>query len=574
MSTTAELSRWLLKVTRPVLKPLGASVGFRHLDQVTGLAMLGLGAGAVARLIASKAGLTEGDARWLPGSIAGLVITLVVLSLLKGLARYLEQFFGHLVAFKALELLRVQLYRALTPQAPMVLQRATSGDLLVRATKDIDRVEVFFAHTFPPAVTAITIPLLAVLGVGGWVSWPVAGALAAGLAVSAVLLPLLGFVRTQQAAGQSAWLRGRLGQHVTDSMQGMAEITGYGHTGRRLDEMTALDDQIGAAQRSRGNLQAVRAGSQTVVRAATTLAVTLVGLAGDLGIVPLAIVVALSWKLFDTTAAVTDFMSGLDASLAAAARVHEIIVAAPTVSDPALPARMPDGPLSVVWRRVSYQYPGGNAGREPALSDVSIEVPAGSHCCLAGVSGCGKSTLLSLAVRFDDPTSGAVLVGGIDTRDLELDELRSRVALVTQATFLIHGTISENLRLADPAAPDDRLWQVLQIAQLDAEIREMPDGLATQVGEQGQQISGGQRQRLALARALLSDADVFLLDEFTAHLDPPLAARVRASLRTARPRATIIESTHDLQGIDQADQVIALDHGRLAPQALNRLLDR
>ena len=158
MTTTKQLRRWLISVARPVLKPLGASIVFRHVDQLAGLALLAISAGAVTKVAGNALGAPASETAWLPNTAAMLAVVLVTVSLVKGLARYLEHFFGHLVAFKALELLRVRLYQALVPQTPALMQRSTSGDLLVRATKDIDRIEVFFAHTFPPAVTAVSRP--------------------------------------------------------------------------------------------------------------------------------------------------------------------------------------------------------------------------------------------------------------------------------------------------------------------------------------------------------------------------------------------------------------------------------
>lgn len=561
MTTTKQLRRWLISVARPVLKPLGASIVFRHVDQLAGLALLAISAGAVTKVAGNALGAPASETAWLPNTAAMLAVVLVTVSLVKGLARYLEHFFGHLVAFKALELLRVRLYQALVPQTPALMQRSTSGDLLVRATKDIDRIEVFFAHTFPPAVTAVTVPVIGVLTIGGIASWPVALVAAAGL-VASLANAWLGSGANLAVSHRVAGLRGQISQHVTDSVQGMAEVTGYGHVTRRLDELAGLDAQVAAAQRSRSRFQAARNGLQVIAMGATTLVATIVAVGQGLGLVPTAVTIALIWRLFDSTAAVKDFMSSLDVSMAAAERVHRIVAAAPLITDPESSAQLPAGPLAVAWNQVSYSYPSEGIAREPAVKDVTIDVPAGTHCCLIGHSGCGKSTLLQLALRFDDPQSGRVLVGGVDVRRLELAQLRSRVALVSQSPFLFHGSIADNLRVASPEATDDQLHEVLRIAQLDEEVEAMPGGLDAPIGEQGQRLSGGQQQRLALARALLTPADVFLLDEFTSHLNRDLADRVREGLRAARPRVTIIESTHLLDAV-RADQVVRLDAGRL-----------
>lgn len=560
-SDSKQVRNWLLDVARPVLKPLGASVAFRHVDQFAGLGLLAIGAGSIARLASDLTGSPEAGPAWLPSSAAMLALTLIVISLVKGLTRYLEHFFGHLVAFKALELLRVRLFRALVPQTPALMQRSTSGDLLVRATKDIDRIEVFFAHTFPPAVTAVTVPVAGVLVIAGVGSWPLALAAAIGLALS-LLVPLLGASMNQAAAQQVAAARGTISQHITDSMQGMAEVTGYGHVTRRLDELANLDEQVARAQQTRGRVQATRDGLQVVIVGLTTLVVAVLAIGLGVDLVSAAIAVALTWRLFDSTSAVKDFMASLDTSMVAAERVHRIATAPPLIADPDSAVDLPPGPLGISWEHLGYRYPSEANDREPALQDVSITAPAGTHLLLTGHSGCGKSTLLHLVLRYDDPTSGRVLIGGVDARQIAGDQLRSRVALIDQTPFLFHGSIADNLRIAAPEATDEQLREALHVAQLDDEIHQMPDGLGTQVGERGQRLSGGQQQRLALARALLIGADILLLDEFTSHLDTELAARVRQALRAARPDATIIESAHLFDTVD-ADQIVRLDAGRL-----------
>lgn len=553
---TRALSRWLLGVTRPVLGPMLGSTVFRHVDHLLGLALMGIGAGAVAGLAARLAGLDAPG--WLPGNLWVLALALAGIALGKGVARYLEHFLGHLVAFKALELLRVELYRGLAPQAPTLDPDTTSGDLLNRATKDIDRIEVFFAHTFPPAVTAVTVPLIGVGVIGAIGGWPVALVTLAGVAL-ALVVPWIGARSSLAAANATADARGELTQHVTDSLQGMAEVTGYGHTDARLAELGDLDDAIARAGAPRAFHQSLREALHTAVMAATTVAVAAVGASTGLGVVALAVVVALAFRCFDSTAGVKDFAGSLDNSMAAARRVHAIATAAPRVADPADPESLPAGALGVRWDGVGYRYPG--VERELALDGVSVDVPAGSHCCFVGLSGSGKTTALQLLLRFDDPTAGRISLGGVDVRDVALDDLRARVAMVSQSTQLFAGSAASNLRLAVPDAADEQLWEVLEVAQLADVVRER--GLDADLGEGGAKLSGGQRQRLALARALLARPDVLVLDECTAHLDPELAARVLAAIRGYLPGATILESTHTVAGLEAADQIVVLEGGRV-----------
>ncbi|MFD0867253.1 ABC transporter transmembrane domain-containing protein, partial [Tessaracoccus lubricantis] len=234
----AALSRWLLGVTRPVLAPLAASTVFRLVDLLAGLALFGVGVAAVVRFAGDDA-----------PSLWALASTMIGLSLLKAVSRYLEQFLGHLVAFRALELLRREMFARLWPQAPAVMSRSRSGDLLERATKDVDRLEVFFAHTFAPAVTAVLAPAVAVTVIGATVSWPLAGIAAAGLATTLVAVPMFEARLARRAADYTGTLRGRLTHSVTDSVQGLVEVTGYGLQQQRLADAGTIEaelEQVGA----------------------------------------------------------------------------------------------------------------------------------------------------------------------------------------------------------------------------------------------------------------------------------------------------------------------------------------
>lgn len=552
-SPKAGATRWLIATTRPVLAPLIASTLFRHLYFIANLAILGFGAGVIARLARD---LHEGRASGAPLWASAAV--LIVCTLLKALFSYLEHFLGHLVAFKALEILRVEFYRAMVPQA--VDQRRESGDLLTRATKDIDRIEVFFAHTFAPAVTAVTLPVIGVIVAVVQVSaWPalVAGA---GLAIATLPVPLFGARASLAGARRMNEARGRIAHHVTDSLQGIAEVTGYGRVPDRLDAMTDLDLELGAEQSARGRLGALRDAAGELVSLATLLATVITGAATGAPAVPLVVWTAVTWGLFDAAAGVRGFAGSLDASLAAAARVYSIVEGAGRTPD--RPESLPSGGLEVDVEDASYTYPSEGLVREPAVIRVSARVRAGSHLCVMGESGSGKTTLLKLIAWQIEPSSGDIRVGGRKTWRIDAREYRGRVLLVEQQAVLFNATVRENLRLAVPEAADEEMNAALDAVRLLPELGER-GGLDLDVGESAKLLSGGQRQRLALARAILLRPDVLLLDEYTSHLDPETTRAVRRGLREALPETTIVESTHDATSLEFADHVLVLDKGRV-----------
>jgi ATP-binding cassette subfamily C protein CydCD len=209
---------------------------------------------------------------------------------------------------------------------------------------------------------------------------------------------------------------------------------------------------------------------------------------------------------------------------------------------------------------VRFVYPGRT---EPALDGVSFEVRAGGTVALVGLSGAGKTTVAALFLRFWDPASGVVRLDGHDVRAYRLDELRARIALVAQDTYLFNDTLRNNILLARPTATDAELAAAVGKASLDEFVRSLPDGLDTLVGERGAQLSGGQRQRVAIARAFLKDAPILILDEATSHLDAVNEQAVRASLTLlARERTTLVIA-HRLATVRDADRIVVLDAGRV-----------
>ena len=545
-------SRWLVSVGRPVLSPLGWAIAWRHVDQILAIALL-------ICPLAWLAGWTEAAGPDLsPGAMAALLIGL---ALAKALARYLEQFTGHRVAFQALELLRQELYRALSARATAIRRSEGSGDVLVRATKDIDRIEVFFAHTLPPLVTAVTVPLGCVLATGLMTDWAAAAVLGLGCLSAGVLVPALGARAAAASARRAGEQRGRLAQHLTDSVQGAPELLGYGRVADRLRQTDALMAEGPAAR----DLDTLRAATRIVVAPITLLALVLLT-HRHADPVTTAVVAGMAWRALAAVDPVAGFTDTLPTTMAAARRVHRLASASPHPPAPTTPIHPAPGALGVRWAQVTHEYP--DSRLDPALSGIELEVTPGAHVCLIGTSGSGKTTLLELAARFDDPTTGRVLIGGVDARSIDPIQLRDRVQFLPQEAVLFDMTVAENLRLGCPEASDDELWTALSTAALSEVVAALPQGLDTPLGEHGARLSGGEHQRLCLARALVRRPDLLLADEFTSHLDPELADTVRANLRRDHPGMTIVESSHTLAGIQEVDEVIVVESGRLRPDLL------
>ena len=552
----ATLVRWLLQVTRPVLSPLLGSTLCRITDMLSGVALFSLGAYAVAQTGLAMATGAPAPAIW------PILAVMAGLSLLKAALRYAEQFLGHLVAFKALELLRGQIFRSLIPRSPRVSATSRSGDLLSRATKDVDRIEVFFAHTFAPAVSAAITPIVVLTVISLKVSWPVALAALPFAVLQLLIVPRLGFTASLDASRSASATRADLTQHVTDTVQGMSEVVGYGRSQERLDEMARIDAEIAGAARPTGQWASVRRGINQLASLTAPIVVIMVGAmlpatSSGAGIPLLAAAAAAVLRMTETVRGVEELAGALNASFASAERVWEVVNAPVEVRDG---DQELTGGISheVLWQDVTYSYPNTAA---QAVRGVSVRARAGKWTCIVGASGSGKSTLAQLAMRYDEPDSGRILIDGQDVADLRAISLYQEIGMVDQRVHLMRATIADNVRLAAPAASDAQVVRACRAACIDEDIEALEDGYDTLVGERGQSLSGGQRQRLALARALLANPGVLILDEFTSHLDPELDERVRIGVRTYLPQATIIEITHRLQWSEQADHVVVMDAG-------------
>ncbi|WP_425321575.1 ATP-binding cassette domain-containing protein [Actinomyces johnsonii] len=275
------------------------------------------------------------------------------------------------------------------------------------------------------------------------------------------------------------------------------------------------------------------------------------------GVPLLAAAAAAVLRMSETVRGVEELAGALNASFASAERVWEVVNAPVEVRDG---DQELTGGISheVLWQDVTYSYPNTAA---QAVRGVSVRARAGKWTCIVGASGSGKSTLAQLAMRYDEPDSGRILIDGQDVADLRAISLYQEIGMVDQRVHLMRATIADNVRLAAPAASDAQVVRACRAACIDEDIEALEDGYDTLVGERGQSLSGGQRQRLALARALLANPGVLILDEFTSHLDPELDERVRIGVRTYLPQATIIEITHRLQWSEQADHVVVMDAG-------------
>jgi ATP-binding cassette subfamily B protein len=282
--------------------------------------------------------------------------------------------------------------------------------------------------------------------------------------------------------------------------------------------------------------------------------------AGGLSIGTLVAFTTLQAGVFRPLSSLLDVGVSVSASLALFARIFEYQDTVIEVSDPEHPVDLPAPRGDLRLSHVTFSYPGAD---RTALDDVSLEIPAGTTLALVGETGSGKSTLGSLVARLHDPDAGRITIDGVDLRDLRLDDLAAIVGVVSQETYLLHATVRENLRYAKPTATDAEIEAATRGAQIHDMIADLPEGYDTVVGPRGHRFSGGERQRLAIARTLLRDPRVLVLDEATSALDTATERAVQEAFDRLADGRTTLTIAHRLSTIREADRIAVLDHGRI-----------
>jgi ATP-binding cassette subfamily B protein len=492
-----------------------------------------------------------------------LLAGLLMVAPLAGILHWVESWLAHDVAYRLLTDMRLAVFRKLDALAPAYLTRRRSGDLVGAATHDVELIEYFFAHTVTPAFVAVLVPaaVLAVLGAFG-------AALALVLVpflLYTALVPVLGRARIDRLGSRAREASGDLSAHVVDTVQGLAEIVAYRSVSAWGEALSAKAQRFFELRLPFLRDLALQTAVQETATGVGGLAVISVGawLAQqgrlDAGTLPLLTLLALSafvplWEVAQVGRQLAD-------TLGAARRLRAVEAEPVPVTDgPGVPAAAARSRVAIELTDVRFTYPGRT---RRALDGVSLRIPDGSTVALVGPSGAGKTTVASLLLRFWDPQSGVVRLAGHDLREFRLDDLRRRIALVAQDTYLFNDTLRANVLLARPDAGEAALGVAVERAALGDLVAALPGGLDTVVGERGAQLSGGQRQRVAIARAFLKDAPVLILDEATSHLDAVSETLVREALeRLARDRTTLVIA-HRLSTVRDADTIVVLDDGRV-----------
>jgi len=487
-------------------------------------------------------------------SLGLAVLALTLLAVVKGLFRYLEQYTGHAVAFRLLTDLRNQVFHWLRRLEPSRLQGERSGDLVARISGDIDRVEPFFAHTIAPMVAAILVPILTLAALGVVAGpWPVAALVPFVLSYLG-LVPWIGSKTVATAGPEERRLVGQSAAAITDIVQGAREIAVLGAGERVLEQLGRSEKERAMVDNSLARAASLRSLIGGLLSGGAVVAVTLVGAAISLQLETLAVSVVLAWTIWAPIRALEPIVPDTEQSLEAAARLFAL----EDMERQRFGDEGSSGDGAVRFEGVTVR-----SGSKTLVDNVDLTIEPGTFLGVVGPSGSGKTTLVQTLLRQRDPEAGFVTLGGMPIAELSPSALSNTLALVPQRPDLFYGTIASNLLMAAPNASESEMRAALARASLLDWVNGLALGLETPVGERGVGMSGGQLQRLTLARAFLRDPAVLVLDEATSELDAGTEAAVLEEVYAERGRRTLVVVAHRMVTLVPADVIAVMDRGRL-----------
>lgn len=489
--------------------------------------------------------------------------------------RYLERLINHEATLRQLAGLRVWFYRHLEPLAPARLQQYHSADLLSRIRADIDALDNLYIRVLVPVLVAVT------AGLGFFVftalyDLGLALLLLGMLIVAGVLLPWLSRALGSAPGRRLVEADSALRQLAIDGTQGLSELLVYGAADQHARRLDAASRALIADQDRMSRITGISQGAVGLSANLTLWGMLWLGIPlvaeGQLAPPQLAMLALLALAAFESVAGLPMAFQQLGATLTAARRLFAIVDAEPAVVEPQGPSPCPRH-NGIEVRGLRFSYPSAEPGNQrAALDGLDLDLPEGARVAIVGATGSGKTTLFNLLLRFWAPDGGSIRLGDEDLHAFRGEDLRKRIALVSQHTHLFDASIRENLLLAAPDATQGQLEQACATAQIHEFITALPQGYDTWVGETGVRVSGGQARRIAIARALLRDAPILLLDEPTEGLDAATERALMDALHALMQGRSTLLITHRPVALKEMHEILVMDRGRVIERGTHRTL--
>lgn len=488
-------------------------------------------------------------------SLKTIFICLVFFALIRGFLRYAEQSCNHFIAFKLLALIRDKIFGAMRRLCPAKLGVKDKGNLISIITSDIELLEVFYAHTLSPICIALIFYTIMICFISYFSKTAAVLALFGYICVG-VLIPVLTSKLSSDNGSQFRRQSGELSSFILDSLRGLSEILQYGMGNSRLNEINEKTDEIAFIEKKMKYLTGLNTAISSLVILSFDIAMLLTTAnTGDLRCCLISTVAFMS--SFGPATSLAALGSTLQNTFAAGNRVLDILDEDPIVED--ITGKPVTDFSGAKAEDVSFSY-----GDEMILQNISVEMPQNRIIGITGKSGSGKSTFLKLLMRFWQTNSGRISISEKDINEINTDDLRDMESYMTQETHLFHDTIKNNMKIAKLDATDEEIISACKKASVHNFIMSLPNGYETKVSELGGNLSGGEKQRLGLARAFLHNGSLILLDEPTSNLDSLNEAVILKSLYSERKDKTIVLVSHRKSTMGIADTVYSMEKGRMS----------
>ena len=509
---------------------------------------------------------------WLVFTPVKTIITvMIVIAVLRGILHYVEQYCNHFIAFKLLAIIRHKVFAALRKLCPAKLEGRDKGNLISIITTDIELLEVFYAHTISPIAIATLTSISMVIFIGRY-HW-LAGVLAlAAYLIVGVAIPMWNGKRGSQKGMEFRTNFGELNSFVLDSLRGLDETIQYGQGEKRKEQMSERSKNLAGMQESLSKMEgSQRSFTNMVILLASfgMLALTIWLYAkGEMGFEGILTCTIAMMGSFGPVVALSSLSNNLNQTLASGERVLSLLEETPLVEE--IPGDVDTEESTdhtftgAKAENVTFAYKVSETETDTILDHYSLTLQPGQITGIHGASGSGKSTLLKLLMRFWDVQEGSVSVDGADVRKIPTKHLRDMESYVTQETHLFHDSIANNIAIAKPGATREEIMEAAKKASIHDFIMTLPKGYDTEVGELGDTLSGGEKQRIGIARAFLHDAEMILLDEPTSNLDSLNEGIILKSLKESAEKKTVVLVSHRVSTMNVADVVYEMENGRIS----------
>ena len=497
------------------------------------------------------------------GKILYLFIPLIIFIIGKGLFAFLEMYECHLVSYGVIEKIRNLLYDSISKTAPQSTGKKRSGSITSVFVEDVEATEVFYAHTAGSYIIAFVCTVLYLTALS-FLSFKISAAVfAACILVAAV--PYFFNPITKKIGEEIRDGLAEVNAEAVDTVQGLREILIFGKEKKYIEKVTADTLRLNKKEIRDGRFKGLHSLVINLITSAVLISTILLAhsevIAGSLKPEMVSVVIIFSLFAFVPIMSVSVTAGAMNISNGAAKRILDILEEEPAVKDrvPYIPQNKSSVKGNIEFKDVKFSYEKGTE----VLHGVNFTVKAGESIALTGESGAGKSTIANLLMRFYEPDSGAIYIDGKNIKDIHQNSLRDIIAYVPQDVYLFNKTIKENISLACPDASDEEIKQAAKVAMADGFIKRLEQGYDTNVGERGVQLSGGEKQRIAIARAVLKNSSILLMDEAVSNLDSDSEALFRQALNNIRKNKTIITIAHRPSTIKEADRVVKIENGKI-----------